>query len=837
MSQGPVGWLDEYFLKQAQDGSGNVLPARPLVQYTGTGVTVVDDPTNNRSIVTITGGGGPGQGSVTLANGLNSNIATGGQPTLRFTGPTANFSIGGLAQAGTPSAGQTLVVRNTTTHTMTVVHEDASSTAAYRIDTQSGLPVVIPPGVKSSAVFMYDGTSSRWMLQNIGIARPVVFHALDFATGNGSTDDSAAVVSAANLAAAAGAASSVVHFGTGTYRFASNTTLPTGVTYRFHGGAVLAPDSGMTVTIAGHVESVGDIACFGGNGTIAFSPGATPHVKPDWWGTAVGLSTCPIQSAVNAAHPVQIPVHLNPVTYPLCTGAVGLTITASQSSLVGPAVPSLGATANITTVTNTTPVVVNVATSLGLSVGQLVQCVGVSGVSAGLNGIPFVISALTSTSITLAGSTAVGAGTGGIVDPIGGAVLNYTGSGTAVSVGTNPGTGQIVLDGLHLENFRIQCVDGFAGTNTTKLGMVMYGCINALVRKVHLFGMSGSVVPNTSGYGFWILTCVDSRFEQCDIQGQGTQTAQANYLGIGVYVGNNFATTTTVFDQCYIHYCQMCTEVNTGSGYYRGCAFEASLRGFTLFDAYAVFDSCHWEDTGSDLAGYESMGYVDTLSFADIRSPNVVMYTGQSSLFEVNGAAPNVKIAMRGGRCTATVATPYIINHGFFGSPFITIQNTSFTTTGTWSVIESGADTAGGCQGNWKQVKFSDLPIEKYSFVKTSLAANLSTTTIATVAGNSGGAYTMPDNGYVVGMVASLSETVTNGSLTVEAVLNGSTIALEALNATSAPIYVDRSHLGQATSKGDKLTVTVSTGNTFAPAGAGQDLLVDVFVALGSPIL
>jgi hypothetical protein len=121
----------------------------------------------NEAARTASANSGASQTTNTLVNGLNSNIATGGNTTLRFGGPTAAFSIGGFALAGsaTPGSGQVIVVVNTTTQPMTIVNADASTTAKYRIDTQSGLAVTLLSR-KTSALFMYDGTTNLWVLQN-----------------------------------------------------------------------------------------------------------------------------------------------------------------------------------------------------------------------------------------------------------------------------------------------------------------------------------------------------------------------------------------------------------------------------------------------------------------------------------------------------------------------------------------------------------------------------------------------------------------------------------------------------------------------------------------------
>jgi hypothetical protein len=119
-----------------------------------------------------------GQATDTLTNGLNSNIATHGVPTLRFSGPSAAFSIGGFSPPiGAPVAGMPLMVINTTSQSMTIVNSDANS--AYKIDTQSGASVTLAPR-KSTASFLFDGATNKWILQNPGLVYPVELSVRDF---------------------------------------------------------------------------------------------------------------------------------------------------------------------------------------------------------------------------------------------------------------------------------------------------------------------------------------------------------------------------------------------------------------------------------------------------------------------------------------------------------------------------------------------------------------------------------------------------------------------------------------------------------------------------------
>jgi hypothetical protein len=103
--------------------------------------------------------------TITLANGLNSNTAI-TSSYIRITGPTAAFSIGGFIPG---FDGEEIWLYNMTAFAMTIVNEDASSTAAYRIATKSGANVVLA-AAQSYAHLIWDGGASRWILLGSGVA-------------------------------------------------------------------------------------------------------------------------------------------------------------------------------------------------------------------------------------------------------------------------------------------------------------------------------------------------------------------------------------------------------------------------------------------------------------------------------------------------------------------------------------------------------------------------------------------------------------------------------------------------------------------------------------------
>jgi hypothetical protein len=99
-------------------------------------------------------------GDITLANGANNNIAIGYATYVRIAGPSGSFSISGFSSG---ELGRFLVLRNTTAQQMTVTN-DATSSAANRIYTNTGGDVVLTGAGGSVAVFMYDATATHWIL-------------------------------------------------------------------------------------------------------------------------------------------------------------------------------------------------------------------------------------------------------------------------------------------------------------------------------------------------------------------------------------------------------------------------------------------------------------------------------------------------------------------------------------------------------------------------------------------------------------------------------------------------------------------------------------------------
>ncbi len=106
--------------------------------------------------------------ALSLVNGTNDNIATGAYSFFRITGPTAAFTITGLAGG---VDGRIITLYNTTAQNMTIAN-NSTSTAANQILTITGGNFTTPIG-PNVINLQYNATAGRWLViggQNINNA-------------------------------------------------------------------------------------------------------------------------------------------------------------------------------------------------------------------------------------------------------------------------------------------------------------------------------------------------------------------------------------------------------------------------------------------------------------------------------------------------------------------------------------------------------------------------------------------------------------------------------------------------------------------------------------------
>lgn len=100
-------------------------------------------------------------GSLTLANGVNSNVILPRARFITITGPTGAFSISGFAVSTPVEPAREVILYNPTAFAMTLT-DDATSTAANRILTMTGGDVATTG--TGTARLIYSTVSSRWVL-------------------------------------------------------------------------------------------------------------------------------------------------------------------------------------------------------------------------------------------------------------------------------------------------------------------------------------------------------------------------------------------------------------------------------------------------------------------------------------------------------------------------------------------------------------------------------------------------------------------------------------------------------------------------------------------------
>jgi len=96
--------------------------------------------------------------NITVANGTNNNVVIGAFSNIRLVGPTAAFTITGVAGGVN---GKKLILTNTTAQSMIIANNSSSSLAANRILTSSGSDASISGN--SALTFIYDSTISEWI--------------------------------------------------------------------------------------------------------------------------------------------------------------------------------------------------------------------------------------------------------------------------------------------------------------------------------------------------------------------------------------------------------------------------------------------------------------------------------------------------------------------------------------------------------------------------------------------------------------------------------------------------------------------------------------------------
>lgn len=132
-----ASWLDKFFLAyRTVRSSGDAKPSRSSINFTGDGVDVDDDPLNDQTTVTISGGSGDG--------GFYQSIQSNGTPQLQRS--AINFKGDGVTVADGGSTDATIVTIETGLGTVVATEEDYTAHAYeyVQVHPSGGLTIRLP---------------------------------------------------------------------------------------------------------------------------------------------------------------------------------------------------------------------------------------------------------------------------------------------------------------------------------------------------------------------------------------------------------------------------------------------------------------------------------------------------------------------------------------------------------------------------------------------------------------------------------------------------------------------------------------------------------------------
>lgn len=402
--------------------------------------------------------------------------------------------------------------------------------------------------------------------------------------------------------------------------------------------------------------------------------------------------------------------------------------------------------------------------------------------------------------------------------PTGGAVIKYTGTDVALSVGVNPYVNGTNLDGLIIENL------GFLLAEDSLGAIDFWHVNNSYVSNITSVGNSKKDSSATKRYGVKINAGQTSTYRQLNLIGHGTATTYATYLDYGLWTTlgylNTPMTTTTVSDS-YIHYNQTGVYIFGSGCNLTEVTAESNNIGFTRIGGYlTVFDRCYSENNQV----YD--GYFGTVGGG---GPDMVLNCCQFNgyarqvFFGVNEVS---SITFTNSSLTTSNASPILfeVGNSLGAGSKLNFANTTLPT-----------NTALGALGADSPIAFYTAPSSLFSFHYTPVVAGVGGN-IPPTANLATAQYVIPQSGAITNLYIKYSSVPTAGDWDIKTYINGTLI-----NSLSYPLV--QAQTGQSlqvipdpfqvkVTKGDILTFYLHTSAGFLPIGG--EFVADFSIALGS---
>ena len=400
-----------------------------------------------------------------------------------------------------------------------------------------------------------------------------------------------------------------------------------------------------------------------------------------------------------------------------------------------------------------------------------------------------------------------------------GPIIRYYGTDKALDVGVAPTVNGTNIYNTRIENIRIQ-----TDTNTLT-AMRVWHSYGGYFNNISIYGQKG--FANT---GLLVSSGIDNIYQQIEISGNGPGSVgpTVDYLGNGLSAGLGFSNdpaTTTVFRNCYFHYCRYGANLAYQFNF-ENCIFEACDTGVvTISFMISKFITCYWEANNTLDCSLESSATTDSAVIFD--GCSFAGYARQT--FFGQGSGVN-KVTILNCRFSTTNASPLLFNTSqavVSATGLLLINGCSFP---------AAMNIGGLFTTNWyPNVSQTDKNVISYRFVRKAVAAGTAYSPMPTESVISGGLYTMPTTGKIIGVNAYYTVAITAGTFYYVTNKNGASIA--ELSYPTVPLQSARQVfsgtdiLKYSVVAGDTLSIDLNTTALFAPTG--DDIVIEVLVAHG----
>jgi hypothetical protein len=392
-------------------------------------------------------------------------------------------------------------------------------------------------------------------------------------------------------------------------------------------------------------------------------------------------------------------------------------------------------------------------------------------------------------------------------------ILNYTGTGTGLLVGSDPDNDGVYLEGIRLEGFQLRV------TESTTKAMRVWHPLSSKFKNITIFGNSDL---DSAGNHIGLETCAtqDTSFENIDINGEGiSQSAIAStYINKGIFLTTGFGgtvSTTTDYKRVYVRRAITGFDMITDGNFY-DCIAEAITTNTMTASSSVPGHTGTWQNFWCE----------STVNIGQFNGSNILFINGH---FDISTSQTFMDSLQGGAKTTfdncnfvSSHATPLFMDVAQWASSPVQFRQCKFPTN-----FQIGATEAGG----YDDIKITDMDIVIYRFTTNLAAANTTYNCDVINIGSGETEYYIPTSGNVLGYLTHYYGSYTANTYTTTVKYDGVAIADLNVSGLAADDSRKINYLTQPVEEKHYIEVDVTTAVGFATTGG--TMVVDVVVALG----